>query len=111
MTKRSKAPSSNPMSSRVEVYVPGPTPTDGIEIPESLLDLVELLAEHNHEVWAEQRIKDGWTYGVQRDDTRKTHPCLVPYGALPETEKAYDRNTAIAIVKLIIKLGYRIEER
>jgi ryanodine receptor 2 len=111
MTRRSKILSSNIMSSRVEVYVPDPTPTHGIEIPESLLKLIELLAEHNHEVWAEQRIKDGWTYGVQRDDRRKTHPCLVPYGALPEKEKAYDRNTAIALVKLIIKLGYHIEER
>jgi hypothetical protein len=99
------------MSSCVEVHVPGPTPTHGVEIPESLLNLIELLAEHNHKVWTEERIKDGWTYGVQRDDRRKTHPCLVPYSTLPEKEKAYDRNTAIAIVKLIIKLGYRIEER
>ena len=44
----------------------------------------------------------------QRDDRQKTHPCLVPYEALPDEEKDYDRHTAIGTLKLIMKLGFQI---
>ena len=36
---------------------------------------------------------------------------LVPYDELPESEKEYDRNTAIETLKLIIKLGYKITRK
>ena len=90
--------------------MPAPLRIDDVKVPECLLDLVELLARHNHDVWAEQRIREGWTYGDYRDDNKKTHPCLRHYDDLPETEKDYDRNTAVAIVKLLIKLGFQLEK-
>ena len=43
-------------------------------------------------------------------EERKKHPDLLPYSALPEGEKEYDRATAMNALKLIIKLGYRIEK-
>jgi ryanodine receptor 2 len=70
--------------------------------------LIEELAKKVHETWAEARISQGWTYGEQRDDKKKTHPCLVPYEKLPEEEKEYDRNTAISTLKFIMKMGYKI---
>ena len=73
-----------------------------------LRPLIEQMAKNVHEVWAETRISQGWTYGEQRDDEKKTHPCLVPYAELPEEEKEYDRNTAISTLKFIMKLGYKI---
>ncbi len=73
-----------------------------------LRPLIEQMAKNVHEVWAETRISQGWTYGEQRDDEKKTHPCLVPYEELPEEEKEYDRNTAISTLKFIMKLGYKI---
>ena len=54
------------------------------------------------------RMDDGWTYGPVRDDAKKQHPCLVPYADLPESEKDYDRATAISTLKLICKMGYEI---
>ncbi len=51
----------------------------------------------------------GWSYGGQRDDKKKLHPCLVPYEELPEVEKLYDRNTAQQALKLILKPGFKIE--
>ena len=50
----------------------------------------------------------GWRYGESRDGEVKTTPCLVPYGDLPDSEREYDRNTALETIKLILKLGYRI---
>ena len=39
----------------------------------------------------------------------KTHPDLVPYAELAESEKDYDRKTAVETLRAILKLGYRIE--
>ena len=55
-------------------------------------------------------MSEGWTYGEQRDDVLKQTPCLVPYSDLPESEKEYDRNTALATIKAIVALGYKIEK-
>ena len=90
------------------MYTPIPLDTDKIQLPEELLGLTELLAENTHDVWAAERIADGWKYGPVRDDRLKTSPCLVPYSQLPESEKAYDRKTALAAIKAIIWFGYGI---
>lgn len=89
-------------------YDPHPIDVSGIELPQELTALAEALAENVHDTWAKGRMDDGWTYGPVRDDAKKQHPCLVPYAELPESEKAYDRNTAISTLKLISKMGYGI---
>ena len=90
-------------------YRPQPIDTSDVVLPKEMSELVEEMAKNVHEVWAETRIKQGWTYGAERNDELKTHPCLVPYEELPEEEKTYDRNTAIATLKLIMKLGFSIK--
>jgi hypothetical protein len=92
-------------------YTPKPIDTSQVKLPESLIPLMEKLAENTHEVWAAQRIKDGWKFGPIRDDVHKKHPCLVPYSDLPESEKEYDRKTAAETLKVVSLLGYRIESR
>lgn len=89
-------------------YVPLPEDTSKVYLDQDLLDLTEVIAKNVHEVWAESRIKEGWTYGEEKDSIKKTTPCLVPYEELPEIEKQYDRDTAFETIKLIIKLGYKI---
>lgn len=91
-------------------YVPAPINTDDVELTSDIMDLCELLAKNTHEVWIQTRIKDGWSYGRERNDTEKKHPCLIPYEELPESEKEYDRNTSIQTLKLILKLGFRISK-
>lgn len=89
-------------------YIPQPVDTSDIQLPEELEVLREHMARNVHEVWAQSRIEQGWTYGQERNDVLKQHPCLIPYEELPETEKAYDRDTALATLKLICKLGFKI---
>ena len=91
-----------------KIYVPQPMDTSDIQLPEELNVLIEQMAKNVHEVWAQSRIKQGWTYGEERSDALKTHPCLVPYEELPEVEKAYDRDTALGTLRLITKLGFKI---
>lgn len=92
------------------MYNPKPINTSNIELPSDLLELTEKIAENVHEVWSQNRIKDGWKYGEVRNDARKETPCLVPYSQLSESEKEYDRKTALETIKLIIKLGYDIKK-
>ena len=91
-----------------EKYTPQPMDTKDVRLPEELNELVEQMAKNVHEVWAQTRIQQGWTYGPERNDALKHHPCLVPYEELPESEKEYDRNTSIETLKLICKLGFKI---
>ena len=84
--------------------------TSDIQLPEVLDALVEQMAKNVHEVWAKSRMEQGWTYGEERNDALKHHPCLVPYEELPEVEKAYDRDTALGTLKLICKLGFKISQ-
>ncbi len=91
-------------------YNPTPIDTSEIVLPEELSALTEKLAENTHDIWSAGRIKEGWTFGEKRDDTKKEHPCLVPYDQLPESEKLYDRKTSIEALKLIISMGYKIEK-
>lgn len=93
------------------MYEPKPIDTKDVILPEDLLELTEKIAENVHDVWAMGRISQGYTYGEVKDDQKKTTPLLVPYGDLPESEKDYDRNTALETLKLMVKLGYEIQKR
>lgn len=89
-------------------YTPQPINTKSVDLPMELQALAEDIAKNVHEVWASGRMKDGWTYGEERNDAEKKHPCLVPYEDLSEEEKEYDRNTSIETIKLILTLGFKI---
>ena len=92
-------------------YIPRPIDTNDVLLPVELDPLVEQIAKNVHDVWAKSRLDQGWTYGEQRSDALKQHPCLVPYEQLPEVEKAYDRDTAMGTLRLISKLGFDIPPR
>lgn len=89
-------------------YTPRPISTDDVKLSDDIIMLSEKIAENVHEVWAASRLAEGWTYGTERNDRLKQHPCLVPYNELPEIEKEYDRNTAMQTLRLIKKLGFDI---
>ena len=91
-------------------YTPTPVDTSNIQLPEELMALAEAISKNVHEVWAQNRMNEGWTYGPVRDDEKRQTPCLVPYDQLPEEEKAYDRNTAFGTLKFIVAQGFKIEK-
>lgn len=89
---------------------PQPLETSHLQIPPELDSLVEQLAINVHNVWADQRIKDGWKYGPARSDERKEHPCLRPFEQLPPSEQEYDRRIVRDTLRGMLALGYRIEK-
>lgn len=90
-------------------YCPAPLDTSAVTLAPELIALTERLAENTHDLWAATRLAQGWTFGPARDDTAKKHPCLIPYADLPESEKTYDRETALGTLRAILALGYTIQ--
>jgi hypothetical protein len=81
---------------------------DAAELEQEFASLREILAENVHNTWARQRTSEGWGYGPKRDDHAKKHPGLVAYNQLPESEKEYDRKTAMETLRAVLNHGYRI---
>lgn len=98
------------MTNQNNNYTPSPVDTSDVQLPEELMALAEAISKNVHEVWAQNRMKEGWIYGPVRDDQKRQTPCLIPYERLPEEEKAYDRNTALATLKFIVAQGFKIEK-
>lgn len=74
-------------------------------LPDAVL---ERLAEQVHVRWMERRTAEGWRWGPVRDEAARTLPGLVPYDALTEAEKDYDRASAREAVGGLLALGYRL---
>ena len=92
----------------IEEYDPQPVNLDNIVLTDDLMELREAIAENAHDVWAAARMSEGWTYGPERDDQKKQHPDIIPYSALTDKEKEYDRIMALNTIKLVMKLGFKI---
>ncbi|MFA5191677.1 MAG: TRAFs-binding domain-containing protein [Verrucomicrobiia bacterium] len=90
-------------------YKPKPIDTSKVALDNTIAQLSELLARNVHEHWAQQRMAEGWKLGSHRDDGKKEHPSLIPFEALSESEKQYDRNTAMETLKAILALGFTIQ--
>ena len=89
-------------------WIPQPPDLSEIRLSPEQERLSEQLAKNIHDIWAHARIRDGWSYGPFRDDALKQTPCLIPYEALPEEERAYDRIIATQTLQMILQLGYTI---
>lgn len=90
-------------------YTPAPIDASNFLLSDDLDELIEAIAENNHEVWAKDRKKEGIEYGPVRDE--KHNPDMLPYSDLPESEKEYDRKAARGILELVQRLGYKIEKK
>ncbi|MBK9356576.1 MAG: Ryanodine receptor Ryr [Bacteroidales bacterium] len=96
------------MNKNINGYIPSPKFCNVSELPAGITGIVEKLAENIHEVWAKQKMDEGWTYGEALNWDTKRHPSLKPYADLPESQKTYDRNTALATLGFIMDEGYHI---
>lgn len=50
----------------------------------------EIDASEMHENWMKDKRNNGWTYGTEKDEQLRTHPCMVPYGNLPIEQRTKD---------------------
>ena len=73
-------------------------------------DAVEFALSHptpgaQHEEWISAKRRDGWTCGPTKDAAKKTHPSLVPFDQLPESEKNKDAILVAVVQALAGVLG------
>lgn len=76
---------------------------------EAVIDGTASTSEEQHRRWMEQKIADGWQWGLVKDAETKTHPCLVPYSELPPSQSAKDELFR-AVVKGMLGRLVRCEE-
>lgn len=92
------------------IYIPKPLCVDAVKLPDTLTDLTEYIAENAHEEWAKARIKEGFVYAPENDKDNKKNKDLIPYCELIDSEKEYDRKMAMNTLKVLYKMGYKIEK-
>ncbi len=94
-----------------KTYDPKPIDTSDVKLDADITALGEQIAANTHDVWARGKLDEGWTYADTLDRDKKTHPLLVPYEELSESDKDYDRRTSEEALKLVLKLGFDIVKR
>ena len=92
-------------------YEPQPLDLSDVRLERELIELREAIAENAHEVWAQTRKQEGWTYGPKRNDEKMIDPDMRPYQWLPESVKKDYRKMAISTIKLVKKLGWDLVKR
>lgn len=43
-----------------------------------------------HQSWLDEKMRIGWRFGKVKNPELKEHPCMVPYGDLPDEQKTKD---------------------
>ena len=72
----------------------------GVEKMTAEMDSPDFDPSMLHESWAEEKRQGGWVYGPVKDATAKTHPCLLPFGLLPEDQQRKDYLFAVIVLAL-----------
>ncbi|KAF4101818.1 hypothetical protein G5714_016618 [Onychostoma macrolepis] len=104
--KKLKLPKNYMMSNG---YKPSPLDLSDVKLSAAQELLVDKLSENAHNVWAKDRIKQGWTYGIQQDVKSKRNPRLVPYALLDERTKKSNRDSLREAIRTLIGYGYNVE--
>ncbi|XP_030074236.1 ryanodine receptor 1 isoform X4 [Microcaecilia unicolor] len=104
--KKTKLPKSYMMSNG---YKPAPLDLSHVKLTPAQNTLVDKLAENAHNVWARDRVQQGWTYSIVQDIKNKRNPRLVPYVLLDERTKKTNRDSLCESVRTLIGYGYNIE--
>ncbi|XP_018801099.1 PREDICTED: ryanodine receptor isoform X5 [Bactrocera latifrons] len=90
-------------------YKPAPLDLSAVTLSPKLEELVDQLAENTHNLWARERIQQGWTYGLNENSENHRSPHLVPYSKVDEAIKKANRDTASETVRTLLVYGYILD--
>lgn len=82
-----------------------------LEFTEEDNKIIEKMAEMEHGRWNIDLIRQGWIYGKEKDEVKKTQPCLIPWKDLSDKVKQYDRNAVRAWPAIFAKAGIEIHRK
>lgn len=98
--------SSLPAESQLDLHVHG---EEFLSIVQQIVltpELTEHLAAAAHDIYCTGKKRDGWKFGLEKCETKKTHPWLIPYNELPEIAKDANRITVRSIPRKLAAAGY-----
>ena len=95
------------LNEEAQYYYPTPIDTSMVEIPASIVEAIEIIAEQDHFIWCQTKIFSGWTFAKDRNDEMKQHPAILPYFELSNNHKETNRQCARATITSVVALGYR----
>ncbi len=62
----------------------------------------EITSPHgSHVNWLEEKEKDGWKYGPEKNPEEKTHPCFMPFDELPAQQQFKDHLFFTIVMRLL----------
>lgn len=71
-------------------------------------DLLDQLAEDEHNRWMSAKAAAGWTYGTPTDRTARRHDAMIPWDHLPDGQKDKDRAMVAGIPAILSRCGYAV---
>jgi hypothetical protein len=72
---------------------------------------IDKMAELEHGRWNVERLRDGWRFGKERDDSQKIHDCLVSWADLSKDIRKYDREAVKAFPEILARVGLEVRRR
>ena len=89
---------------------PGGDRADGAPatIPAILESNMEALAREEHNGWMAHKIRNGWRRGPERSRDLRTHPALVDYDGLGESDREKDRDAVRHFPDMVTLAGFTI---
>jgi hypothetical protein len=73
-------------------------------------DQVSMMARMEHESWCLGKKDQGWHYGPEKDNDKKTNPALLPWEELPDGEREKNRDFIRGLPRLLVQAGFQIEK-
>jgi len=59
-----------------------------------------------HNSWLAEKVAEGWVYGPVKDVVAKTHPCVVPFSALPPHQQFKDTLFRTVVLSILKGMNY-----
>jgi len=69
---------------------------------------IEAMARLEHDRWCRDKMREGWRYGVPRDNAKKRHDLLVFWSDLGETDRDIGRKLAAERPAMLCRAGFRL---
>ena len=92
---------------------PGTPAPDLVRMEQIIQEHLEFLAQFEHDRWAAQRRRQGWSAGRDNSPASKVpalklHNCLIPWNKLTPDQQKLDHDTIRAIPRHLAAAGYEI---
>jgi hypothetical protein len=81
---------------------------NSVVIPPALLPIAKDVMFNKHEYDSAIKMKAGWVYGEKLNNSRKVTPMLVPFDALPASEKNYLQTIVSSTIQGLIACGVQL---